>query len=91
MLPHLTSDVVIITHVRLRCRLGNLGFIALDELRSRDPLGSTGNYGIQDQREALRWVQNNIAAFGGDENNVILHGESSGGTGVAAHVAMKER
>ncbi len=37
--------------VTLNYRLGNLGWLAADELRSRDPLGSTGNYGIQDQRE----------------------------------------
>eukprot|EP00750_Incisomonas_marina_P021595 INCI458.2.p1 GENE.INCI458.2~~INCI458.2.p1 ORF type:complete len:671 (-),score=83.18 INCI458.2:88-2100(-) len=85
--PLLQHGLVIVT---LNYRLGNLGFLAADELRSRDPSGSTGNYGVQDQRQALLWVQENIGFFGGDSNNVILAGESSGGTSVAAHLIMKQ-
>ena len=65
--------------VALQYRLGPMGFFALPELRSEDPNGSVGNYGILDQLEGLRWVQNNIAAFGGDPNNVTIFGESAGG------------
>ena len=78
--PH---SVVLVT---LNVRLGILGFAAHDALRSRDATHSTGNYGMQDQREALRWVQRSIHAFGGDAAQVTLFGESSGGTSVAYHV-----
>ena len=69
-------------------RLGTLGFAALDQLRARDPdANSTGNYGVQDQRQLLRWVQRNIAAFGGDPARVTIFGESSGGSSVAFHLS----
>ena len=50
------------------------GFLGSEALKSRDPQGSTGNYGLQDQRLALEWVQKNIGAFGGDKNNVMIDG-----------------
>jgi len=65
-----------------------LGFLALDALRSRDPNNSTGNYGSQDQRQVLIWIKANIAAFGGDPNNVVLWGESAGAAAVTAHLSM---
>lgn len=53
-------------------RVGPLGYLALSEL------GLTGNYGIMDQMLALRWVQENIASFGGDTSQVLLFGQSAG-------------
>jgi para-nitrobenzyl esterase len=68
-------------------RLGALGFFGLPMLASEDPNGSTGNYGFLDQLEALRWVRDNIAAFGGDPNQVTIAGQSAGGNSVCTLMA----
>ena len=82
-------DVILVT---ANVRLGLFGFAALDSLRHRDPTNSTGNYGMQDIRAALRWVQKNIHAFGGDPARVTIFGESSGGSSVAFHLtSLKSR
>merc|ERR1712241_1616454 len=61
-----------------------------EALRSRDEVHrSTGNYGFQDQREAMRWVQDSIKEFGGDPKRVLLAGESSGGMAVSCHMGAK--
>jgi para-nitrobenzyl esterase len=65
--------------VALQYRLGPLGFFALPELQSEDASVSVGNYGMLDQVLALQWVHANIAAFGGDPNDVTIFGESAGG------------
>jgi len=65
--------------VAVQYRMGPMGFFALPELQSEDPDLSVGNYGILDQVLALHWVHDNIAAFGGDPNNVTIFGESAGG------------
>jgi para-nitrobenzyl esterase len=78
------GDVVVVT---LNYRLGMLGFLALEALRNEDATGSTGNYGLLDQVAALKWVQNNIAAFGGDPDNVTVMGQSAGGWSVCALLA----
>ncbi len=77
------GKVVVVT---LNYRVGALGFLGHSALASEDASGSTGNYGILDQRAALEWVRTNIAAFGGDKNNVTLFGESAGGNSVCVHL-----
>ena len=70
--------------VNMGYRLGVFGFLATDELAAESPNGTTGNYGLLDQIKALEWVQNNIAAFGGDPDNVTIAGESAGSACVSA-------
>ncbi|MGH2944604.1 MAG: carboxylesterase/lipase family protein, partial [Solirubrobacteraceae bacterium] len=72
--------------VTINYRLGALGFLAHPALPDR-PGGSSGAYGLMDQQAALRWVQRNIRAFGGDPRRVTIAGESAGGFSVLAHVA----
>jgi para-nitrobenzyl esterase len=72
------DGVVVVT---LNYRLGALGYLALDTLQ--DTYGTTGNWGTLDQIMALQWVQDNIAAFGGDPDNVTIGGESAGAFSVS--------
>ncbi|MBR1584973.1 MAG: carboxylesterase family protein [Clostridia bacterium] len=76
----LARDGVIV--VNMGYRLGIFGFFADEELMAED--GTTGNYGLLDQIAALTWVRENIAAFGGDPDNVTLAGESAGSACVTA-------
>jgi para-nitrobenzyl esterase len=71
--------------VTFNYRIGILGFMAHPEL-SREQGGHSGNYGYLDQNAALRWIRDNIAAFGGDPSKVLLAGQSFGATSVAAHL-----
>ena len=68
--------------VSLNYRLGRLGFFAHPQLAREVPGAPRGNYGYMDQLAALQWVKRNIAAFGGDPNNVTIAGESAGGGSV---------
>lgn len=68
--------------VSINYRLGILGYLAHPELSAESPDGVSGNYGLLDQIAALKWVQRNIAAFGGDAGNVTIAGESAGGLSV---------
>jgi para-nitrobenzyl esterase len=72
-----------VVFVTINYRLGSLGWFALPELSAESPHGVSGNYGLLDQIEALRWVKKNIAAFGGDPSNVTIMGESAGGVCMA--------
>jgi carboxylesterase type B len=76
-------DVIVVT---LNYRLGVIGFLVADgEEEQLD-----GNYGIQDQRLALEWVRENIAAFGGDPNRITLAGESAGALSVSIHLTSPD-
>jgi para-nitrobenzyl esterase len=70
-----SHGVVVVT---INYRLGAMGFFSHPELTAESPHHSSGNYGLLDQIAALKWVQQNIAAFGGDGTNVTLFGESAG-------------
>lgn len=72
------GDVVVVS---LQYRLGVFGFLELGELGG-SAYASSGNNGILDQIAALKWVQQNAAAFGGDPGNVTLFGESAGGASI---------
>jgi para-nitrobenzyl esterase len=74
--------------VTINYRLGALGFLAHPAL-ARRPGGPSGNYGLMDQRAALRWVRRNIRRFGGDPHNVTIAGQSAGGLSVLAHLVSR--
>ncbi len=75
------TDHIIV--VSINYRLGPFGFLTLPGLGT-SRLTTSGNYGLLDQEAALRWVQRNIAAFGGDPRQVTIDGESAGGWSVCA-------
>ncbi|MBC6983504.1 carboxylesterase/lipase family protein [Caulobacter sp. 17J80-11] len=68
--------------VSINYRLGVLGYLAHPDLSAESPDHVSGNYGLLDQIEALRWVKRNIAAFGGDPEKVTVAGESAGALSV---------
>lgn len=78
---HLARKGVVL--VSIAYRVGQLGFLAHPELSAEDPNHVSGNYGLLDQIAGLKWIQENIAAFGGDPNKVTIFGESAGGISVS--------
>jgi para-nitrobenzyl esterase len=81
------QGVIVVT---VNYRLGALGFMAHPALTAESPNASSGNYGLQDQQAALRWVQSNIDKFGGDPGNVTIFGESAGAASVHVHMASPQ-
>jgi para-nitrobenzyl esterase len=75
-----------IVSVTVNYRLGVFGFLAHPELSKESSHHASGNYGLLDQTEALRWVKKNIAAFGGNPENITIAGESAGSSSVNAQV-----
>ncbi|MBS1610906.1 MAG: carboxylesterase family protein [Bacteroidetes bacterium] len=74
------KGIVVVT---VNYRLGLFGFFAHPELSAEAPYKASGNYGLLDQQAGLKWVQKNIAAFGGDPKKVTIAGESAGSISVS--------
>ena len=74
-----SKDVVLVT---INYRLGIFGFMPYPELSEESPNHVSGNYGILDQIQSLKWIKQNIAQFGGDPENVTIFGQSAGGGSV---------
>lgn len=78
------KGMVVIT---VNYRLNIFGFFAHPELSAEAPYKASGNYGLLDQHEALKWVRENIGAFGGDPSKITIAGESAGSISVSGHMA----
>lgn len=76
-----------IVFVSINYRVGPFGFLAHPELTNESGNKASGNYGLMDQIAGLQWVKQNIAAFGGDPNNVTIAGQSAGSMSVNCLVA----
>lgn len=75
-----------VVFVSMNYRMGRLGYFAHPALTKESPDEPVGNYGYMDQLAALKWVRQNIEAFGGDPKKVTIFGESAGGGSVMAHM-----
>ncbi|MDF0707520.1 carboxylesterase/lipase family protein [Flagellimonas okinawensis] len=76
-----------VVFVSLNYRVGVFGFMAHPELSQESGENASGNYGFMDQLQGLKWIKDNIAAFGGDPNNVTIAGQSAGSFSVNAQIA----
>ncbi len=79
-----TKGIITVT---VNYRLGVFGFMAHPELTKENAHNASGNYGLLDQTAALKWVQKNIKAFGGDPKRLTIAGESAGSVAVCAQMA----
>ena len=79
-----------VVFVSINYRLGLLGFLDLSSLPDGKAFARSGNLGLLDQVEALRWVKRNIAAFGGDPDNVTIFGHSAGAGSVSLLASIDE-
>lgn len=75
-----------IVAVTVNYRLGVFGFMAHPELSKESTFHGSGNYGLMDQTEALRWLHKNVASFGGNPENITIAGESAGSSSVCAQI-----
>jgi para-nitrobenzyl esterase len=82
-----TENVVVVS---MNYRFGPFGFLAHEALSEESEYGGSGNYGLMDQVAALRWVRDNVEAFGGDPENITLFGESAGGLNTCALVSSPQ-
>ncbi len=72
--------------VSVNYRLNVFGFFAHKEISAENPNGPKANFGLLDQMAGIAWVKRNIAAFGGDPDNITIFGQSAGGGSVTAHI-----
>ena len=79
-----------VVFVSINYRVGILGSFAHPALSAESGNGCSGNYGLMDQIAALRWIRDNIAAFGGDPGNVTIFGQSAGAFSVGYHLVMPQ-
>ena len=73
-----------VVYITIAYRLGIFGYLATEELADESPNKTTGNYGLLDQIQALKWINENVGAFGGDASNITIAGESAGSSSVNA-------
>eukprot|EP01060_Flectonema_neradi_P016755 TRINITY_DN2337_c2_g1_i1.p1 TRINITY_DN2337_c2_g1~~TRINITY_DN2337_c2_g1_i1.p1 ORF type:complete len:559 (+),score=111.12 TRINITY_DN2337_c2_g1_i1:55-1677(+) len=80
------GDVIVVT---INYRLNAFGFLGSHEMQMRSADSTTGNFGIQDQRSALQWVNKHISSFGGDPTRVTIFGQSAGAGSVTCHLVSE--